>query len=52
MILSFTVGRWLMRKFLAYVQDEVYSTDRLLTLFIVLTFAWGAVTQAPHLEAD
>lgn len=51
MILSFTVGRWLVRKLLAYVQDEVYSTDRLLTLVIVLTFAWGAITQALHLEA-
>lgn len=51
MILSFTVGRWIVRKLLAYVQDEIYSTDRLLTLVIVLTFAWGAMTQALHLEA-
>lgn len=51
MIISFTVGRWLVRKLLIYVQDEIKSTDRLLTLVIILTFAWGAITQALHLEA-
>ncbi len=51
MILSFTVGRWLVRKLLAYVQDEIESTDRLLTLVIVMTFLWGAITQALNLEA-
>lgn len=51
MLLSFTLGRWLVRKLLIYVQDEVQSTDRLLTLVIILTFTWGAITQALHLEA-
>ncbi|MDX1663016.1 MAG: cation:proton antiporter [Candidatus Promineifilaceae bacterium] len=51
MVLSFTVGRWLVRRVLAFVQDEVISQDRLLTLVVVLTFAWGAITQALHLEA-
>ncbi len=51
MVISFTVGRWLVRKLLIYVQDEIKSTDRLLTLVIILTFAWGAITQALHLEA-
>lgn len=51
MLISFTVGRWLVRKLLTYVQDEIKSTDRLLTLVIILTFAWGAITQALHLEA-
>jgi Kef-type K+ transport system membrane component KefB len=51
MILSFTFGRWLVKRTLDLVQDEVISRDRLLTLVVVLTFAWGAITQALNLEA-
>lgn len=51
LILSFTIGRWIVRKVMIYVQDEVISHDRLLTLVIVLAFLWGAITQALHLEA-
>ena len=51
MLLSFTLGRWLVRKLLTYVQDEIESTDRLLTLVVVMTFLWGAITQALNLEA-
>lgn len=51
MVLSFTAGRWLVKKLLDFVQDNVQSKDRLLTLVVILTFAWGAITQALHLEA-
>jgi Kef-type K+ transport system membrane component KefB len=51
LVFSFTLGRWIVRKLLIYVQDEVRSRDRLLTLVIVLTFLWGAITQALNLEA-
>ncbi|SMO51652.1 cation:proton antiporter [Gracilimonas mengyeensis] len=51
MVVSFTIGRWMVKKLLTYVQDEVQSTDRLLTLVVVLTFLWGAITQALNLEA-
>ena len=51
MVVSFTLGRWLVKKALDFVQDEVRSPDRLVTLVVVLTFAWGAVTQALGLEA-
>ncbi len=51
MLLSFTLGRWLVRKLLIFVQDEVESTDRLLTLVVVMMFIWGAITQALNLEA-
>ncbi|SRR5579884_604240 len=51
MALSFTLGRWLVKKALDFVQDEVISQERLLTLVIVMTFAWGAITQALKLEA-
>jgi Kef-type K+ transport system membrane component KefB/nucleotide-binding universal stress UspA family protein len=51
MAVSFTLGRWLVKRALDYVQDEVRSPDRLVTLVVVLTFAWAAVTQALGLEA-
>ena len=51
MVLSFTIGRWLVKWSLDFVQDEVRSRDRLLTLVVVLTFAWGAVSHALNLEA-
>ncbi|MFU8811869.1 MAG: cation:proton antiporter, partial [Balneolaceae bacterium] len=51
LVLSFTVGRWMVRKLLEFVQDEVISTDRLLSLVIILAFLWGAITQLLNLEA-
>jgi Kef-type K+ transport system membrane component KefB len=51
MVISFTLGRWVVKRALDYVQDEMRSPDRLITLVIVFTFAWGAVTQAVGLEA-
>lgn len=51
MVISFTLGRWFVKKALDVVQDEVISRDRLLTLVVVLTFAWGAISQALNLEA-
>jgi Kef-type K+ transport system membrane component KefB len=51
LIISFTLGRWMVRKLLIYVQDEVISSDRLLSLVIVLAFLWGAITQLLNLEA-
>lgn len=51
MIISFTIGRWFVKKSLDFVQDSVISRDRLLTLVVVFTFAYGAITQALNLEA-
>lgn len=51
LVLSFTLGRVLVKKIMDYVQDELISEDRLLTLVIVLTLLWGAITQALNLEA-
>lgn len=51
LIFTFTVGRWLVKRALDYVQDEVISAERLLSLVVILTFAWGAITQAINLEA-
>ncbi len=51
MVVSFTAGRWLVRHLLNLVQDRLNSPNRLLTLVVVMTFAWGAITQALNLEA-
>ncbi len=48
--LSFTLGRFLVKKSLDFVQDQVMSQDRLLTLVVVLTFLWAAISQSLHLE--
>ncbi|HSE83865.1 MAG TPA: cation:proton antiporter, partial [Thermodesulfobacteriota bacterium] len=51
MVISFTLGRWLVKKSLDFVQDEVTSPDKLLTLVVFFAFAWGAITHALGLEA-
>jgi len=51
LLISFTVGRWLARRALRFVQDKVTGSDAVLTLIVVLAFGWGAVTQAIGLEA-
>ncbi|MFW5951945.1 MAG: cation:proton antiporter, partial [Gemmatimonadota bacterium] len=50
LVLAFTAGRWFVRRSLNYVQDEVRSEFRLLSLVVVVTFAGGAITQALDLE--
>ena len=51
LLISATAGRWLVRASFNFVQDRVVSPHKTLTLVIVLMFAWGAMTQALHLEA-
>ncbi|HEX7240790.1 MAG TPA: cation:proton antiporter [Longimicrobiaceae bacterium] len=51
MAASFTVGRWIVRRSLDWVQDRAVSPHRILSLVVVLTFAWGAVSQGLGLEA-
>lgn len=51
MLVSFTVGRWLMGKILSFVQNNVRIHDAVLTTVVVLAFAWGAVSHALYLEA-
>lgn len=49
-LVSITVGRLLVDRSLRLVQDRLHGQDSVLTLVIVLAFAWGAVTQTLHLE--
>ncbi len=51
MLISFTIGRWLVKRSLDFVQDNMVSHDRLLTLIVVMALLWGAISQALHLEA-
>lgn len=51
MLVSFTLGRWIVKKLLHFVQDEIKMHDGLLTLVVVLMFLWGAITTALHFEA-
>lgn len=50
LVATATVGSWLVNRGLALVQDRFRGQDQMLTLVVVLAFAWGAFTQALHLE--
>ena len=45
-----TLGAWLVNRGLALVQDRFRGQGHMLTLVVVLAFAWGALSQALHLE--
>ncbi len=45
-----TLGRWLMGRALDLVQDRIRGDHTVLSLIVVLAFAWGAFSQALHLE--
>jgi len=51
MALSFTLGRWLLKHALNFVQDRVVAPDKLLTLVVAAAFIWGAIAQAIEIEA-
>lgn len=51
MLVSFTVMRYVVRRVTAVVQDRMVSHYRMLSVVVVLTFAWGAAAQALGLEA-
>jgi len=48
---SFIIGRWLVKKLMAFTQDNINSRDKTLSLVIIVMFTWGAIAQAIHLEA-
>ena len=50
LIATATVGTWLVNRGLGFVQDHFRGEDRMLSLVLVLAFAWGAFSQALHLE--
>lgn len=51
LVLSFTVGQWVIERSYSFVQNNVQSRDKTLTLVVLLAFSWGLITHALHLEA-
>ena len=49
-ILSFTLARWIVKLMLNFVQDEIVSSQRYLSLAIITTFGWGAIGHLLGLE--
>lgn len=50
-VVSFTLGRWVVKRVLNFVQNQSISPDALLTTIVIMMFAWGAVSHALYLEA-
>lgn len=50
LVATATVGRWAVDRGLAVVQDRFRGPYNILSLVVVLAFAWGAFTQALRLE--
>src|SRR5699024_6401155 len=50
MVVSFRLGRWIVKKLLRFVQDKVNMQDGLLTLVVVMMFIERAITTALHFE--
>lgn len=51
MVLSFTAGKWLVKKGLHFVQDYAQSNYSILTYVVVIAFIFGAVAQALEVES-
>lgn len=49
-LLSFTLARWVVKLMLDFVQDEIVSSQRYISLAIITTFGWGAVGHLLGLE--
>ncbi len=49
-VVTATVGRFIVVRGLAFVQDRMKGRDRLLTLIVVLAFLWAGFTHALRLE--
>lgn len=50
-VFSLTLGRWVLRKSLTFVQDELAGQNRILSFVVLCTLIWGAISQALGLEA-
>lgn len=50
LVATATVAVWLVNRGLTFIQDRFRGRDHMLTLVVVLAFAWGAFSQALRLE--
>ncbi len=49
-IFSFTIGKWCIETIFGFVQDEIKSQDKFLTLVVGLAFLWGSLSKSLHFE--
>lgn len=51
MILSFTLGAWILRHLFVFVQRRIRIRDKTLSFIVICMFLWGAFSQGLQLEA-
>jgi Kef-type K+ transport system membrane component KefB/nucleotide-binding universal stress UspA family protein len=51
MAVSFTIGQWIVQRLMVYVENRISSRDKILSLVVLMTLMWSAISQALHLEA-
>ncbi|NJL04351.1 MAG: universal stress protein [Chloroflexaceae bacterium] len=51
MVFSFTAGRWIVAKTLAFAQNRLQGRDVMLSMVVGLMFAWGSISHFLHIEA-
>ncbi len=49
-IISLTLGVWLMRRVIVFVQDNIHTPYKMLGLVFLMMFVWGALASALGLE--
>ncbi len=49
-IFSFTIGKWCIEVVFNFVQDEIKSQDKFLTLIVGLAFLWGSLSKSLSFE--
>lgn len=50
LLISFTFGRWMVKRILSFVQNEFQVADSILSMVIILMFFWASFSHALHLE--
>ncbi len=51
LVFSFLVGRWLVARVIQFSLNRLQGHDMILSVVVVLMFAWGSISQALHIEA-
>jgi len=50
-VLSLTIGLWLMRRLVDFVIDRVDIREKFMSFVVVMMFVWGSISMTIHLEA-
>ena len=51
LVLGYAIGKYLLKYFIAFIQNKIKLRDKFLTLVVVVIFIYGALAQAIGLEA-